>query len=245
MTDLLGVPVVPWSEWWPSFCRDYGNGSATDAQHVTIVGPTGTGKSTLAMQIASRRRWVAALVAKPRDDHMKRMLRAGGFVRAECLPVPEAGRPRVFLWPKVPSLDSFTGIQRGVFRDAFDAAYRAGVWTLLADEAHHLCERLQLADAVKLTLQMGRSNGTGLILCAQRPAWLPLDAFSAPRHLIIFGTNDSRDLQRLGGLNGADDKLVRQVVGKLGRGFQFLHVDAHTGNMRISRFDKSPGKVPR
>ena len=228
----------PWAEFWPEFCASY-RATRDDAQHVAILGPNGTGKTTLAMQIATQRPYVFVLAAKPRDKHMAAMLKADGYRKYLGAGLPESGSGtrRCYLWPPNVGVRS-RGYQRQVFAGALAQAFRVGVWHGLIDEAHYLAETLKLAPEIKQALQMGRSNGHGLILCAQRPAWLPRDVYSASTHLFLFGTNDAADLKSISGLNGVNDRTVRDAVAMLGRDHHFLHVNTATGALTISRYEK-------
>ena len=225
-----------WAEFWPRFTASY-RATRDDAQHVAILGPNGTGKTTLAMQIAALRPYVYVLAAKPRDKHMAAMLRRGGYRAVAELPEAGAGVRRCYLWPPNRGVSSRPH-QRAVFARALAKSFRVGVWHGLIDEGHYLAETLKLAPEIKQALQMGRSNGHGIILAAQRPAWLPRDVYSASTHLFLFGTNDAADLKSISGLNGVNDRTVRDAVATLGRDHRFLHVNTATGDLTISRFTK-------
>ena len=228
---------VPWAEWWEQFRIDY-RATRDNAQHVSILGPTGTGKSTLALKVAELRPYVAVLAAKPRDTHMKAMLRAGGYRKVDRLPEAGAGLRRVFLWPRNVGTESHA-LQRATFDAAMSHAYRVGVWHLVVDEGHFLADTLRLGDRIRGAYQMGRSNGHGIILAAQRPAWLPRDIYSSADHLLIFGTNDSADLKSISGLNGVNDRTVRDCVATLTRaGHRFVHVNTRTGQLAITALPK-------
>lgn len=239
------VPHASWAEWYPRFARSY-KASGTSADHVTIIGPTGTGKTVLAMQIAELRRYVAVLGCKPKDAELRKLARAGGYHSQTTAELPSGGRstPRVLVWPKYTG-DDDRRTQLRVFGDVFDKAFRVGGWHIVAEEAPHLID-LGLDRKVAQHLRMGRSMGSGLILCTQRPAGLGRYtgklAVSGAQHLLIFGTNDDDDLKRLAGMNGVSDNTVRYAVSKLGRGYRFLHVDLRTGTLVTSRYDP-PGKA--
>src|SRR5215475_11698870 len=53
-------------------------------KHLALIGPTGEGKTTLAVGILNLRRWVIALDPKGEDD----TLTASGFIRITELPLP-------------------------------------------------------------------------------------------------------------------------------------------------------------
>jgi SpoVK/Ycf46/Vps4 family AAA+-type ATPase len=233
--DSPELPIVPWSEFWPMFKSEYRHGR-DHADHVTIIGPTGTGKSTIAMQVAELRRYVVALVVKPRDEGMRSMLRRQRFVKLDRVP-PPGTRTRVVIWPKNDGVDSIPAM-RTTMRDALDATFRAGVWHVVCDEASYLCEDLKLNSYVRQALRMGRSNGMGLILCAQRPAWLPHDIYSSATHLFLFGSNDAADLRTIAGLNGVNDTIVRDAVANLGKTHRFVYVNTRSGYVCISRYER-------
>lgn len=228
----------PWAEFWPEFTASY-RATRDNAQHVALLGPTETGKTTLAMEIAKLRPWVYVLGAKPRDKHMLTMLKAGGYRKVAELPEAGAGIRRCYLWPPNHGVASRPH-QQAVFARAMAHSFRVGVWHGLIDEGHYLAETLKLSPVIKQALQMGRSNGHGLILCAQRPAWLPRDVYSASTHLFLFGTNDAADLKSISGLNGVNDRTVRDAVAMLGRDHRFLHVNTATGALTISRYEMRP-----
>jgi hypothetical protein len=235
------VPTIEWSAWWPSFARAY-KVSSDSADHVTIIGPTGTGKTTLAMQVARLRRYVVVLGCKPEDRQLARLAAADGFYRIPDGELPSSEfEKRVLVWPQYRGVKDAPR-QRDAFAAVFDRAFSGGGWHIVAEEAPHLID-LGMIKQVRQHLRMGRSCRSGLILCTQRPRGLPLEAISGAQHLLIFGTNDDEDLKRLGGMNGVSSALVRETVAGLGRGdpddpagrpFRFLHVDTRSGTLAIT-----------
>ena len=230
------IAEVPWSTFWPMFCKRYGTATRDHAEHVTILGPTGTGKSTLAMQIARRRPYVAQLVEKPRDELLRKALKRDGYRLAAELPEPSGVR-RVAIWPPAGGVED-ERLQREAFRNTLRRAGRVGVWHIVAHETAYLVDPLNLAAELKYLLRMGRSNGAGLILCSQRPAWLPRDIYSQASHLFLFGTNDVEDLKALSGLNGMNQTIVRDTVARLGADgdrHRFLYCGTRDGTLIVSR----------
>lgn len=227
---------MDWATFWPFFARRYGHATQDNAEHVTILGPTGTGKSTLAMEVAGLRYYVVQLMEKPRDDLLEKALKRQGYRRTTELPEPGGWR-RVYVWPPARGPEDEPG-QRVAFRATLRGAMRAGVWHVVVHEGGYLIDPLGLASDLKYILRLGRSNGVGLILCSQRPAWLPRDIYSQASHLFLFGTNDSVDLKALGGLNGMDERRVRDTVAALGAEgdpHRFLYVGTRDGTLVTSR----------
>lgn len=235
----MTVERVPWSAWWPRFARAYRVGR-DHADHVTILGPTGTGKTVLALRIAELRRFVVVLGTKPRDRNLARAT-SGWY------PAPDGELPsptlhnRVVVWP--PHTDSELDDvrrHRAAFQRTLRDAYTAGGWHVVADEMNYLMDDLRMRGVITRSFRGGRSMAHGMIVCAQRPRHVPLEALSGAQHVIMFGTNDEEDVKRLGGLNGVSSDLVRSTVRSLGRAYDFLHVNTRTGAMSISRMDHPP-----
>lgn len=230
------LPLTPWEAWLPRFAAAYRVGP-DDAHHVTILGPTGTGKTHLALHVAALRRYVLALGTKTRDRPFARALTARGYWKAPPpwqIPHPDL-HPRAVIWPP------YTGpasrpLQAAVFRSVLNGAMRAGGWHVVCEEMGYMARSLGMADDLRDFVTQARSTAAGLIGCTQRPRWVPLELLSNAQHLLIFGTNDREDLDRLAGLNGVDSDAIRHHVAGLGKGtYKFLHVDLTTGNLMVSQ----------
>jgi len=226
MSDDVEVAELDWATFLDRF--DWRQG-----EHVSLIGPTGTGKTTLAVQLLHRRQFVCAIGTKPRDSTLD-ALAADGYRRVAELP-SEGKPPRVLVWPQFRTLDrAAKGRQSSIIGNALDQAYSAGSWCIFVDELSYLSRTLDLAPELTDIWQQGRAVGVSLIGCTQRPRWVPLDAYSGASHLFLWRTNDREDIKRLSGLNGADTEAVKAIVPQLPR-FDVLYVDTRTGALCITR----------
>src|SRR5437660_38183 len=71
-TEATGARQVPWREFFTWFRRTWRQG-----EHVSLIGPTGSGKTTLGIHLIALRPYVTAFAVKPQDDTMHKLLRAG------------------------------------------------------------------------------------------------------------------------------------------------------------------------
>lgn len=233
ITPPESPPWVPWDQFYGWFGRRYRPGD-----HVSILGPTGTGKTVLALELLRLRSYVVALASKPpKDVELRRMEKDPRWHNAPDGFLPSARvHPRVLVWPKF-GKDADRVKQKAAFEKAAETAFVEG-WTLFYDELAWACERLSMTPVVKSGFQQGRAQRNGLVVCTQRPAFVPLDIYSGATHLFMFGTNDEADLKRIGGLNGADPKVVRRMVASMPRDHRFLYLHTPTGTIASSRFEK-------
>lgn len=205
-------------------------------EHVTLLGPTGAGKTTLALELLPARKWVMVLGTKPKDSTLDRLIREDGYHRVDRWP-PPATVQRVILWPDITSMDQL-GDQQAVFARALMETYRRGAWCLYVDELRYLTETLRLAKHMELLWQQGRSVGISVVAGTQRPARVPLAAYDQATHLFLFRDSDRRNLDRLADLSGDVDKvLVRETVQTLAP-HEVLYVDTRRGTMAITRSPK-------
>jgi hypothetical protein len=227
-------PLLPWSEFVAGL--DWRQG-----EHVALIGPTGQGKTTLAMALLPLRAYVVAFATKPRDDTMADLIRTGGYVRMAKWSNGEAStEPRRVLWPDARRLDS-KGTQVRVFHDALDRIYRAGRWCVYMDELYFLCNDLGLMREVKTYLTQARSLKISLVVATQRPSWVPLEIYDQSTHLFFWRDNDERNLRRLGGVSFLSADAVRHCVSRLDR-HEVLYIDTRTGVMVRT---KAPAPTPR
>jgi energy-coupling factor transporter ATP-binding protein EcfA2 len=209
-------------------------------EHVSIFGPTGSGKSHLALALLPQRRYVVALANKTEDDTLAPLVaKGGGWTRAKKWPtsVPPRYAPRVVVWPKPKSIRTAKAEQRAAFLDVLDGVYLGGGWCVYVDEAYYLSQTLGLGDDLKILWQQGRSARTSILACSQRPAWVPLEMYSEASHVFVFRMRDRQATKRLSDVGSVDPKLLTEVVAGLGD-HEFAYVDARSGTIVTSRVDR-------
>lgn len=201
-------------------------------EHVTILGHTGSGKSELARRLLNGRRWTVVLGTKPRDETLDRYV-DDGYERLARWP-PEPHVTQAILWPRIRDRSDLASLAP-LFADALDDIFISGVWTVAIDELHYATGRLGLEPHLSDLWEQGRSLGVSLMTATQRPANVPLLAYSQATHLFFARTTDDRDLSRLAEIGGGTDKaMLRDTVRKLPR-FAYCYVNTRTGSMSITR----------
>ena len=182
-------------------------------EHTTLIGRTGSGKTTLALSLLPYRRFVLVLATKPKDPLINR-LRRDGFRVTRKWPVSPEVFPRVVYWPKIERASDISAQRYGLY-DALSSVYEDGGWCVYADEIRYLSDTLGLEGMLQLLWLQGRSLKVSLIGGTQRPAWIPLEAFSQATHLFLWRENDARNLKRLGEIGGIDSKELQAMVASL------------------------------
>jgi len=210
-------------------------------EHVSLVGPTGQGKSTLGLALLHRRRYVMVLATKPKDATLDRLTKRRHEPRYRLIRDVDDRTPvdaRYLIWPKFTTAAD-QAVQADVMHRALDATFAEGAWCIYVDELSYMVRQLGLGNMLTLIWQQGRSLGVSLMGATQRPAWVPLELYSQATHVFIWKHNDRRDLDRLGGIASAGDvdpATIRQIVGHLSKN-QFLYVNTRTGEMLRSRVE--------
>ena len=198
-------------------------------QHVTIMGPTESGKTTLLYQLLGRsaRPDLPALVMvmKPRDTTVRDWARSIGAKRVRSWPPPSRWGPAKWwmrqpaaytIWPSHtfdPDYDDY--VLETVFRQAMRDSYRRGNRIVVADEAAGLAVDLGLRKDLETLWTRGRSMGTGLWAASQRPAFVPLHAYSQAQHLFLHHDPDLRSRKRYAEIGGVDPKMILDVTSNL------------------------------
>lgn len=223
------IPVVG----WPEFLRTF---EWRAGEHLTIIGDTGSGKSFLARELLRTREYSAVFGSKPRDASL-RAFEDDGWTRIKSWPPPTSVR-RALLWPKIEKTADVAAL-RPVFAEALDAIYLEGAWAIWLDELPFLVgdrpPALRLREQLELLWMQGRALGVSVGAACQRPAHVPLLAYSQATWVIVFRATDDRDLRRLTEIGGSIDKSeLRDVVRNLPR-FAFVACHTPTGTAMISR----------
>ena len=208
-------------------------------QHVGLIGPTDSGKSTLEYSILPLRKYVTFFATKPADDTLEVFAQKGGYERIADWPPKHKGvrkkpytaeeMPRRLLWPDATRMDAMPH-QREVFLRAFDDIYTTGGWCTVWDEFWMMCKILKMEDEARIMLQQARSNDIAFVMGAQRPSRIPLELFDQATHLFFWKDNDEVNLKRIGGVGWLASGPIRSFVANLDP-YQVLYINTRKGWM--------------
>lgn len=239
------APVLEWDDF-----MTYVLGSSdpqlrwSQSQHVGLIGPTESGKSTLLHGILPLRDYSTVFGTKIRDRTMQSYVDSGYYTRLyDWPPMVRKGlvkrpataqeMPRRVLWPDVTSLQQVMALEP-VFTRATNDIYGQGGWCVVWDEFWMQCQILGMTKTAKILLQQARSNDISMVMGMQRPAWIPPEVFDQTRHLFFWRDNDYKNLERIGNVGWLNAEPIRGFVAGL-EPYQTLYVNNRTGYMYRTR----------
>lgn len=212
------IPKLSWDEFMAQFQWEQG-------EHVTIVGPTGRGKTTLAIALLNLRDYVIVFANKRRDRTMDKLIQMGW--RRQTRLRPETDQ-RIVLWPNPKAISKVRTVHREAFTHAIASVYYSGGWCVYWDEGYYLSKFLGLEEFMTVLWQQGRSLGVSIVMATQRPVHVPLYAYDSATHLFFFGDNDKTNIERIGNLGGMNSHVIRRAVMSLTR-HEVLYVNTREG----------------
>lgn len=230
MNDLEEIPYLDWNQFLEEWKWNQG-------EHVTLIGPTGTGKSTLMKAIEYKRSTAVVLVTKKKDPIVDAYKRIGYKLIKTWEDVPTDIYPKVILKPPFDKGDDKERTQRIEFKYAFDRAFEYGGVALYIEELQYMDQDLGLARQMNRLWQQGRSLGVTMIAGTQRPRNVPLAAFSQATHIFFFNSSDDYDIQRIGSMGGVNNRTIREAVNLLDS-HQVLYLNTRTREMVITKVRK-------
>lgn len=179
--------------------------------HVALVGPTGEGKSTFAVNVLKHRKYVLALDPKGEDE----TLAASGYERVTRWPLPsemwdriQQGLPlRLIVGGATDTAEEIAALVK-LMRQAIEGVRSAGGFTLYADEFQILADRRMygLDKEVELMLVAARRKKTSVVTSFQAMSWVPKAATRQCSFAVIWPTRD--------------EDMVKAVARTMGRRWQ-------------------------
>lgn len=232
-----GPTVLDWEEFSYLFRNTHRLG-----EHVSIVGPTGSGKSVAALALCrqisardgkdGRPARVAILAHKPKD----RTVTALGWERIKSADEwpPPYGHEHVVVWPPYGDPSTAARRQRKVFSKVLSKSFSAGDQTICIDEIAYFEEApptgLGMKPLIAQWWRTARSMDLTLIAATQRPRDVSRLMWSEPVWLVIFRLDDQEDLKRVAQIGGGGKELI-EYVNQLG-GHEFVVVHKPRGDVR-------------
>jgi hypothetical protein len=221
---------VPWEDFLKRLVWKQG-------EHVSLIGPTGGGKTTLALALLHRRKYTVILCTKPKDTTITGFMKANpGYRRMSKWTDRHSMDRQIILWPACRSPEEMRAQGQAIGLAMRDIYQRDGNWCVMADEVRYLCNNLGLKQWFDLYWLQGRSLGISVVAATQRPAWVPLEMYSQATHLFFWQDNDERNLRRIGGLGAIDPKDIMREVRGLGD-HEVLYVNTRTQTLMRTRLE--------
>ncbi len=234
------VSTENWYSFTKRFKRQWKQG-----EHVTIVGPTGSGKSILALELINLRRYYVLLLTKGNDKTADTFINKNELEVIERWP-PSGFDDKIALWPRFRGIDSFE-IQARVMREAINGYRRkgrkiAGIYeeggrAVLIDEVMYFDEELHLDTEMRMLWTQGRSNNISLVAGTQRPRTVPMVMLNQWTHLLLFQTSDKYEIQRLSDVGGNISTIIKETVPHLAP-HQFLYIHRLHTDAIISKVER-------
>ena len=207
--------------------------------HITLVGTTGCGKTTLAQALLPKRKFVLILATKPKDPVISQFKADGFKVMRDWFIFDPNTTPRILLWPRPEkSIRATRAKQKELFSQVLEDAFNAGGWCVYVDEAQYFTSDLKLEPELAHIWQMGRAIKLSLVVGNQRPRHIPLAAYSQAQHLYVWGNRDRQDLKRISNISGFyDPREIERTLQTLPSKHHCLYIGEEGDNMHVTIVD--------
>lgn len=222
--DLQMPPFLRWAEFLAQFKWKQG-------QHVTLVGSTGSGKTTLARALLPARDYTIVLATKRKDSSLYDPLRKEGFILQQILDLDDEKYPKILFQPRMKTPNA-KGLeeQKEAFESALIEIFDEGGWCIYADEVRYLTDNLKLRGVFDVLWLQGRSLKITVVVSTQRPVSIPLLAFDQAYHIFCWRQTLKDDIQRISEFAGIAAETVRYVLPRLPE-HEALYINTVTGQL--------------
>jgi energy-coupling factor transporter ATP-binding protein EcfA2 len=192
-------------------------------EHIAVMGPTGTGKTTLAFTLldgmADAGYSVLVLANKPKDATLSKMA-AGRWDKIRAWPPryehrhPNghgAGGARIIVWPNY-GRASTARANRPTFVKAMDEALHEGGWIVYIDETRYFIEQLGMRQVIDEYWNAARSSDVTMMSGAQGPSWINRTMITQETWLFAFRPSheeEAKDIAKIAGVRTFSDELMQ------------------------------------
>lgn len=203
-------------------------------EHFGLIGATGRGKTVMLALLLPKHPYVVVFATKKRDPTMEQLAEHGYKKMEYWRNLSATEVPRRIIWPRSGKLAGMLEDQAEVFSEAFEYIWEEGSWTVAIDELWWHSNMLGLRKQIQILYTQARSSDLTLLAATQRPAHVPVEMYSGSTHLMFWGENDYKNLERVSEINARDKRLVLRIVENL-EDYQVLYVHSRSGRMLRTR----------
>lgn len=177
--------VVPWDALRTDFLEKFEPG-----QHLAVIGPTGSGKTTFAVNILEAFFDLGAsevMLANKGRDPLLRHLESGGWARISAWPpnFEERQKRKILLWPPY-GRASQAKANAHIFVNALDYILMEGGWVVYIDEVRYFIEQLGMRSLVDEYWNGARSADITVVAGSQGTTWINKTMIRQESWLILF-----------------------------------------------------------
>lgn len=209
------IEVVPWDTIEDDFISQWGRPDGEfDPEHLSIVGPTGSGKSLFQTYVLKKRAeirgsYVVIIATKPADRTMQRM----NWPIVHKWPPPWGKHEQVIFWPKPQKGEfGYKSVQLALAHMLQDIWVPRANRIVVFDEIAFVEQELRLAPIVNRYWREARSLGITIVANTQRPRNVSRYMWSEPAWAVAFRPDDEDEARRVSEFLGSRRKYLPALM---------------------------------
>lgn len=207
-------------------------------EHLTTIGPTGSGKTVLNRELLRRRDYVVVLGVKNRDPELYGPFEREGYQRTRTFdpePPADADQAKVLFVPQTEKHGTEgRAVKAKAFRQVLNDVYDVGGWTVYIDDVQYSSQQLRLAPELEELWMLGRSESVTVVASSQEPVDIPVMAYGMATHLFLFKNPDLYRAKRMAELAGVNREIAQETILQLPE-HEFLYIDKRHQRMLRSK----------